>query len=90
MTDAFSVAAIPDTTNLTLSIPDVCVGNDATANISGQMADGTYTVYYDISGNTELYSVSSTAIISGGSGDGSFIIINAKHTIIRRIHNQIN
>ncbi|EDP72004.1 CHU large protein; uncharacterized [Flavobacteriales bacterium ALC-1] len=63
-------ADIPDVSSMTLSIDDiVCFGNDVVVNIDGanQLADGDYTIVYEISGVNVSSNTTTISVISGSS-----------------------
>ncbi|MET0759709.1 MAG: gliding motility-associated C-terminal domain-containing protein, partial [Flavobacterium sp.] len=73
ITDTFLINPLPDTTGTTVSVTEpICLGNGTLVTINSPLlANGTYTISYDITGaNT----VSGTASITLTSGNGTFVI----------------
>ena len=66
---SLTIEANPDVTGLAVSVGDICLGEDATASITGSLADGSYTVTYSISGNNVATGLTATVTTSGGSDD---------------------
>jgi len=77
-TATFSVNPVPAYTSLSAhATGDICSGTVDVVNLSSTtLADGTYTIEYDLTNfyGTGSGTVSATLVISGGSGSGSFNI----------------
>ncbi|MFY0654744.1 MAG: T9SS type A sorting domain-containing protein [Cyclobacteriaceae bacterium] len=74
ITDTFIVEAIPVVSGLAVGVSDECLGDDATASITGSLATGLYTITYDITtGPNAASGMTATANITGG-GAGTFIV----------------
>ncbi|MDA3852886.1 MAG: PKD domain-containing protein [Bacteroidales bacterium] len=67
-THLLTVTRSPDTLNLALSMRDICQGNDALVNISGQLSEGHYSVNYKLSGSNLLDETTEISIAADGTG----------------------
>ncbi|WGK64628.1 T9SS type B sorting domain-containing protein [Croceiramulus getboli] len=82
VTTSFEVSPNPDTSNASLTLADpICEGDEGLVTVtdtSGLLADGDYTITYDLSGaNT---ATANTANLTLASGTGSFVIAAADLT----------
>ncbi|MEQ9425068.1 MAG: Ig-like domain-containing protein, partial [Cyclobacteriaceae bacterium] len=91
-TVTITVEQLPNTNTLGVVVADFCEGGDATAALSGTLANGTYTVTYSLSGANSATDATATATISGGSGNGTFTIpsLNGQGTTTVSISNIAN
>ncbi|WP_162126287.1 gliding motility-associated C-terminal domain-containing protein [Flavobacterium phycosphaerae] len=71
---SFEILANPTIDNTNILIPQVCIANDVTVNLSG-MVDGTYTLNYDLTGSN--VAANQTVTVTVTSGTASFIIPTA-------------
>ena len=69
----FVVEALPDATALVVTIPNICSGDDAVVDITGNLIDGNYQILYNLSGANNTSNMTNITI-SNGDGTGSFII----------------
>ncbi|UXP31766.1 PKD domain-containing protein [Reichenbachiella agarivorans] len=70
-TSAFAVQSIPNTTNFDMDIANVCLQENATVDISSELANGDYLLSYTLSdANVGNY----TSAIRINSGDGSGVL----------------
>ncbi|MEO9869146.1 PKD domain-containing protein [Ekhidna sp.] len=74
ITNSFDVEDNPLTTGLAISFADICGGDDATAQVTGMLVDGSYQFTYNLSGANTATGLTSTGTITGGSGAGSFAV----------------
>ncbi|MDI1316366.1 gliding motility-associated C-terminal domain-containing protein, partial [Flavobacterium sp.] len=70
----FTILATPQLTTVNISTIPSCIGTNATINLSG-MADGTYTLNYDLSGSNTL--VGQSVVVTIAAGIGSFTVPTA-------------
>ncbi len=75
ITDVVHVYPLPKINNATLKIDDVCENYDALVEFSGpsNLADGNYSILYNLSGSNTATAIPATLIINGGLG--SFYIL---------------
>lgn len=73
---SFEIHAIPDANDIEISVTDVCLGQSGTVNIfdinpgvAPELTNGAYTISYDLSGANVITNQSTTATITGGSGN---------------------
>ncbi|MDW3192738.1 MAG: PKD domain-containing protein [Cytophagales bacterium] len=78
---SFDVETAPVTTSLAVSLNDICVGDDATANITGNLIDGSYQFTYNLSGDNTATGLTATGTLSAGDGTGTFTIPSASLTM---------
>jgi gliding motility-associated-like protein len=64
----FTVLATPQLTTVNISTSPTCIGGNAVVNLNG-MADGTYTLNYDLSGSNTLTGQSVVVTIAAGIGN---------------------
>ena len=81
ITDTFEVFPIPDATSISVSIPDICSGENVVVTISGAIAlpNGSYTIEYDLTG--AIVAPNQTVIVNFVGGATSFIIPNGLYVI---------
>ena len=70
----FAVLPNPQIATTNIAVAPICIGSDATVNLTG-MIDGTYTLNYDLLGSNAL--ANQTVIVTIASGNGSFTIPTA-------------
>ncbi|NQY28735.1 MAG: gliding motility-associated C-terminal domain-containing protein [Flavobacteriaceae bacterium] len=76
--DTFYVSPLPDATNISITIPDVCDGDDVIVTITDTssplvLVDGVYDIMYDITGPPDLLGQTEFGVVITG-GTGSFTI----------------
>jgi len=76
--DTFYVNPLPDATNISISIPDVCDGDDVIVTITDTsspliLVDGVYDIMYDITGPPNLLGQTALGLVVTG-GVGTFTI----------------
>jgi mucin-2 len=77
----FDVFGLPTAFNATdITIPVVCVGNDATVTINNLLEDGTFTLYYDLTGNNTLAGQTTTVVVNGGTTSFTIPAANLTNT----------
>ncbi len=64
----FEINALPDVTNLDASAVDICLGEDGTVTVTG-LADGTYTITYDLAAPNAAVGLTGMVTSSGGTGE---------------------
>jgi gliding motility-associated-like protein len=71
ITDTFEVFPIPDATTISVSIPDICDGDNVVVTISGATAlpNGSYTIDYDLTGAIVAPNQSATVNFVGGTAN---------------------
>ncbi len=69
----FDVEPMPDVTNLAVSIPNICTGDSAIANITGNLIDGDYQILYNLSGANASSNIVNVTL-ANGDGTASFVI----------------
>ncbi len=68
VSDVLSIFPLPEIDPATVSIPAICLGEDAVATLSGsQLADGVYDMKYTLSGANTLPETNLQLTLSGGS-----------------------
>jgi gliding motility-associated-like protein len=69
LSDTFIVNPIPDATTISVSIPNICVGENVVVNISGANAlpNGAYTVIYNLSGAITQSNLTANVNFTGGA-----------------------
>lgn len=72
-TTNFTVYALPDLNGAVLTAPDICLGDDNTVSINTalNLADGNYTITYQLAGAS---TATNTALVAIASGQGTFLI----------------
>ncbi|MGB1039895.1 MAG: hypothetical protein ACPGVD_03405, partial [Flavobacteriales bacterium] len=72
--DPVTIHPIPDTTNLAIvMVEDTCIGIDHVGTVSGNLADGTYTLFYTLTVGNTGGGLTTTLTIANGT-DSSFVI----------------
>jgi len=76
--DTFDVNPLPDAISISISIPDICDGDDLIVTITDSsspivLVDGTYDIMYDIVGPPDLLGQTAFGLVISG-GVGSFTI----------------
>ena len=81
ITDSFEVFPIPDATSISVSIPNVCDGENVVVTISGAttLPNGSYNIEYDLTG--AIAASNQTATVNFVGGATSFIIPNGLYVI---------
>ncbi|MES2864034.1 MAG: gliding motility-associated C-terminal domain-containing protein [Bacteroidota bacterium] len=81
ITDTFEVFPIPDATSISVTIPDICDGENVVVNIAGAttLPNGSYTIDYDLTG--AIVAASQTATVNFVGGAASFNIPNGLYVI---------
>ncbi|RTY95350.1 gliding motility-associated C-terminal domain-containing protein [Flavobacterium sp. GT3R68] len=86
VTDIFNVIALPNITGATLTVSDICLASDAEVIIASSLADGTYTIIYDLSGANTSVDNTVGIQITGGASTGFIIpaalLLNAGATTV--------
>ncbi|RED99763.1 tandem-95 repeat protein [Marinoscillum furvescens] len=80
LSGTLTVEPKPNTSSLTVSSGNICLGDDATATISGSLANGSYQFTYDLSGANTASAQTTSVTLSNGNGTGSFSIPAAQLT----------
>ena len=70
----FEIQAIPIVDSLKVRVQSVCLGADARVDVLGNLADGTYTLSYTLSGDNVVIEEVIGLSITSGDGSGSFLI----------------
>ena len=81
ITDTFEVFPIPDATSISVSIPDICDGENVVVNITGAITlpNGSYSIEYDVTG--AITAANQTALVTFTGGSTSFILPNGLYVI---------
>lgn len=81
ITDTFEVFPIPDATSISVSIPDICDGENVVVTISGAttLPNGSYNIEYNLTGAINAPNQTATVTFVGGAT--SFIIPNGLYVI---------
>lgn len=81
ISDSFEVFPIPDATSISVSIPDICDGENVVVNISGAttLPNGSYSIDYDLTG--AISAPNQTAAVNFVGGSTSFTIPNGLYVI---------
>ena len=68
VTEVFNIENIPDTTNISLTANNICLGSDAIVDVSSQLSDNTYQITYDLAGANTVTASSASLEITAGQG----------------------
>ncbi len=81
ITDTFEVFPIPDATTISVSIPNICFGENVIVNVSGAttLPNGSYNIEYDLTG--AIVAPNQTATVNFVGGAASFTIPNGLYVI---------
>ncbi len=79
LNDNFAVNALPDVTNLSATAADICIGADGVVEISG-LADGAYTITYDLAAPNAAVGLTGMVTSSGGTGELTILAANLTNT----------
>ena len=74
ISDDVEVEATPIITGFSVSVDNVCESNAATATVTSNLVNGTYTFTYNLTGANSATGATEDATISTGDGNTSFII----------------